>query len=319
MKPIMEVRGLVRRFGDFTAVKGVHFDVMPGEIFGYLGANGAGKSTTIRMLCGLLAPSEGSALVAGHSVSTERELIKARIGYMSQKFSLYLDLSVRHNLEFFGGAYGVHGTKLRGRVSAMANALELSDLLPLRTGDLPGGQRQRVALACSLLHEPDIVFLDEPTAGVGPGSRRDFWTLIRRLAGSGVTVFVTTHYMDEAEFCDRVGIMVAGELVALDTPAGLKQTYVRGQKLALRARGLRSVTALRAVSGVAEAELFGEGAEVILEERIALDDALRTALRSAVKNDGGGELLIEPALPNLEDVFIAVVDGGPLGAAEASP
>jgi ABC-2 type transport system ATP-binding protein len=228
---VIEVQGLTRRFGDFTAVRDVSFHVERGEIFGYLGANGAGKSTTIKMLCGLLEPSEGRAVVAGSDVQRDPDGVKAAIGYMSQRFSLYLDLPVIENLRFFAGAYGLSEAQTRRRVDALFQQVDLGDVQEVTTGTLPGGIRQRVALAAAMLHQPEIVFLDEPTAGVGPDARRGFWRLIRELAEGGTTVFVTTHYMDEAEYCARIGMMVAGRLVALDTPRGLKTSLVPGRVL----------------------------------------------------------------------------------------
>lgn len=312
----LEVEGLVRRFGDFVAVDHVDFQVGAGEIFGYLGANGAGKSTTIRMLCGLLAPSEGRAIVAGHDVAREPDEVKRAIGYMSQRFSLYLDLSVQANLEFFAGAYGLDRKRERARITELTERLELGEILGRATGALPGGLRQRVALAGALLHEPRIVFLDEPTAGVGPDSRRDFWSVIRELAAQGTTVFVTTHYMDEAEYCDRVGIMAAGKLVALDTPAGLKEHFVAGALVHVHAPGLRELAPLRAVPGVQAAEVFGRGAHVLLTKGHELDEVTRAALGEAARAGGARELRVEPTEPTLEDVFVSVVEGGPLGRSE---
>jgi len=236
--PAIVVRDLTRRFGDFTAVDRVSFEVGQGEIFGYLGANGAGKSTTIRMLIGLLVPSAGQASVAGHDVASAPDRVKASIGYMSQRFSLYLDLPVEENLLFFGAAYGLAGRALRRRAGELLERVGLDAQHDATTGDLPGGQRQRLALACALLHQPGIVFLDEPTAGVDPVARRAFWDLIRELARGGTTVFVTTHYLDEAEYCRRIGLMVDGRLVALDTPAGLKRAWVPDRVLVARGRGL---------------------------------------------------------------------------------
>jgi len=313
---ILESRGLVRHFGDFTAVNGVHFTVEAGEIFGYLGANGAGKSTTIRMLCGLLAPSEGTAIVAGHDVTSAAEDVKRAIGYMSQRFSLYLDLPVSANLEFFAGAYGLSREKTRARIDELVDRLSLGPILRRTTGDLPGGVRQRVALASALLHEPKIVFLDEPTAGVGPASRRELWSLIRELAAKGTTLFVTTHYMDEAEYCDRVGIMVAGELVALDTPAALKRAFVPGVLLHLAAPGLRDLAALRRIDEVAGAEVFGRGAHVLLGEALSLDADLSARIEAAAREGGAERVVLREVEPTLEDVFVATVEGGPLGTRE---
>lgn len=302
MTPVIEVADLVRRFGAFTAVDGVSFHVEPGEIFGYLGANGAGKSTTIRMLTGLLAPSSGDAVVAGHAISRSPEEVKRSIGYMSQKFSLYLDLTVRQNLEFFGGAQGLAGRHWTARRDHVAAQAGVADLMEHKTGDLPGGLRQRVALASALLHAPRIVFLDEPTAGVDPSARRDFWDLIRRLAGEGTTVFVTTHYMDEAEYCARVGLMVDGRLVALDTPERLAADHVPGRLLAVKGRGLLpGIDALRGLPGVLAVDPFGAGLHVRVAEGIS--DA-RVAARLA--GAGAADVSVEGVRANLEHVFLAL-------------
>ncbi|MCA9674502.1 MAG: ABC transporter ATP-binding protein, partial [Myxococcales bacterium] len=234
----IEVHGLRRRFGSFEAVRGVSFEVERGEIFGYLGANGAGKSTTIRILCGLLAPSDGRAIVAGHDVAHDPTAVRREVGYMSQRFSLYPDLTALENLDFFGGAYGIPPRARRARARALLGDVGLDPDDRRATSAMPGGTRQRVALAASLIHGPRIVFLDEPTAGVDPEARRNFWRIIRRLAEGGTTVFVTTHYMDEAEYCARVGLMVDGELIALDTPVELKRAWVPGRLIAVRGRGL---------------------------------------------------------------------------------
>jgi ABC-2 type transport system ATP-binding protein len=294
------VRGLTRRFGDFVAVRDVSFDVHGGEIFGYLGANGAGKSTTIRILCGLLATSEGDATVAGVDVVHDPRGVRKAIGYMSQKFSLYLDLSVRENLAFFGGAYGLFGAKFRRRRDEVAATLELGAIADQITGALPGGLRQRLALACAILHRPRIVFLDEPTAGVDPGARRKFWQLIRRLAAGGTTIFVTTHYMDEAEYCDRVGLMVAGGLAALDTPARLKQQFVPGRMLEVRGAQGNDV---RQVAGVLGVEPFGAALHV----RVAEDGPDAAAFQQALAQRGIPATGVASTDVTLEDVFLTVV------------
>ncbi|HTV26114.1 MAG TPA: ABC transporter ATP-binding protein [Polyangiaceae bacterium] len=289
------VQNLSRHFGAFKAVSDVSFHVERGEIFGYLGANGAGKSTTIRMLCGLLAPSSGDAVVAGHPISRNSEGVKASIGYMSQKFSLYFELSVQDNLRFFGGAYGLSGRALDARI---AETLEQTDLVADArrvTGSLPGGVRQRLALGCAVLHRPQIVFLDEPTAGVDPSSRRAFWRLIRELARGGTTIFVTTHYMDEAEYCARIGLMVGGRLIALDTPSELKRTFVPGRMFALRSVTTADVERLRRTPGVLGAELFGQGAHVRLDAGV-MPEAIF-----------GGRAEPSAIDANLEDVFLAAV------------
>lgn len=299
----IEVEHLTRRFGGFTAVDDVSFSVGTGEIFGYLGANGAGKSTTIRMLCGLLKPSGGQARVAGFDVAREPERVKSGIGYMSQRFSLYLDLSVRDNLEFFASAYGAHGASLNARIDEM---LERMQLVPVRhevTGRLPGGIQQRVALASAVLHRPRIVFLDEPTAGVDPLQRRAFWRLIRELSSQGTTVFVTTHYMDEAESCARIGIMVDGRLVALDSPEGLKRKHAPGRVLEVYGPGLsKALEGIRREPGVLDVSLFGAGATVRVDPERLPAETLGRLLRSR----GVEPLELEEAAPTLDDVFLAI-------------
>ena len=223
--PAVRAAGLTRRFGSFTAVDAIDLEVQPGEIFGFLGANGAGKTTAIRMLTGLLKPSEGEAWVAGVPVHERPERVKPRIGYMSQRFSLYDDLTIGENLEFFGGAYGLDRAAIARRRAVLLERVGLAGQEHRLTGALPLGWKQRLALASANLHEPEILFLDEPTGGVDPVARRAFWELIYELGAGGTTVFVTTHYMDEAEYCGRVSIMIDGRIEALDTPRGLKVRY----------------------------------------------------------------------------------------------
>jgi drug efflux transport system ATP-binding protein len=221
----IEARDLTRRFGDFTAVDHITFDVAGGEVFGFLGANGAGKTTAIRILTGLLAPTGGTARVAGFDVSTEAESIKRNIGYMSQKFSLYEDLTVRENIRLYGGIYDLSDAEIRSRTKRMLERLGLEQSIDRQVRALPLGWRQKLAFSVALLHAPSIVFLDEPTSGVDPITRRQFWEMIYETAGGGTTVFVTTHYMDEAEYCDRISIMVAGRIEALGAPADLKERF----------------------------------------------------------------------------------------------
>lgn len=299
---VIVAEGLGRRFGAFRAVDQVSFTVEPGEIFGYLGANGAGKSTTIRMLCGLLAPSEGKATVAGIDVATDPEAVKRRIGYMSQRFSLYQDLSVAENLEFFGGAYGLEPKTIRRRGQEVLRRVGLYEMRSTRTGALPGGIRQRLALASALLHQPEIVFLDEPTAGVDPEARRIFWQLIGELAAQRTTVFVTTHYLDEAEQCGRIGLMVDGRLVALDTPAGLKRTHVKGALFRVSGAVEQARSILEAVPGKLDVQPFGAALH-------ARGEGWTTSILEAALRGLAVELV--PIEPSLEDVFLAVVEGQP--------
>ncbi len=225
MTDIIAVKNLVKKFGDFTANDHLTFSVKKGEIFGFLGANGAGKTTAIRQLCGLLSPTAGEAEVAGFDIFTESEKIKERIGYMSQKFSLYNDLTVYENLRFYGGIYGLSGSEIKERANYFINKLNLEKARDTLLQDIPLGWKQKLAFSTALLHSPEIVFMDEPTGGVDPVTRRQFWEMIYQTADTGVTIFVTTHYMDEAEYCNRLSIMVDGKIVALDTPQNLINNY----------------------------------------------------------------------------------------------
>ncbi|MCP1384076.1 ABC transporter ATP-binding protein [Runella salmonicolor] len=224
-QPVIYTHQLTRKFGDFVAVDAITFDVQPGEIFGFLGANGAGKTTAMRILCGLLTPTSGQATVAGFDVYRQNEEIKKQIGYMSQKFSLYENLTVRENIQFFGGIYGLSRQELKDKTNVLIDRLGLHNEADKLVGALPLGWKQKISFSVAILHRPKIVFLDEPTGGVDPITRRQFWDMIYEAAHDGITVFVTTHYMDEAEYCDRVSIMVDGAIAALDTPAGLKKQF----------------------------------------------------------------------------------------------
>jgi ABC-2 type transport system ATP-binding protein len=301
---VIEVRELTRQFGSFVAVDHVSFDVREGEIFGYLGANGAGKSTTIRMMCGLLSPSSGTARVAGIDVGRDPERVKRVIGYMSQKFSLYPDLQVLENLEFFAGMYGLGGRQFDRRADDLLALMSLSSVRRARTSDLPGGYRQRLALACSILHEPRILFLDEPTAGVDPSARRDFWRLVRSLAAQGTTVLVTTHYMDEAEYCDRVGLMVDGKLAALDTPAGLKEHFIKDAMLEVHTVDDRLRSSISQMPGVRSVEPFGSAWHVRVRHDMSIDQIV-----DAIVALGVSRVDVESVSPTLEDVFLEVVGG----------
>ena len=222
---IIQVENLTKQFGDFTAVKGISFDVYKGEIFGFLGANGAGKTTAMKMLIGISKPTSGEALVAGFNVKTNSEMVKKSIGYMSQKFSMYDDLTIKENITFFGGIYGLSRAEIKRKTEILINELELQDVANNLVGSLPLGWKQKLSFSVALLHEPKIVFLDEPTGGVDPITRRQFWEMIYAEANKGTTIFVTTHYMDEAEYCDRVSIMVDGRIDALDSPEKLKEQF----------------------------------------------------------------------------------------------
>ncbi|MBO8447807.1 MAG: ABC transporter ATP-binding protein [Bacteroidetes bacterium] len=221
----MEIRDLTKRFGDFTAVDHISFHVRKGEIFGFLGANGAGKTTAMRILCGLSRPTGGEGTVAGFDINREQEKIKKHIGYMSQKFSLYPDLTVKENIRLFGGIYGLGDRKIKEKTVEMLDILDMKEVRDTLAGSLPLGWKQKLSFSIALVHEPQIIFLDEPTGGVDPETRRRFWEMIYEASAKGITVFVTTHYMDEAEYCDRVSIMVDGRIAAMETPGRLKEKY----------------------------------------------------------------------------------------------
>jgi len=296
----VEVEGLTRCFGDFVAVDHIDLRVEPGTVFGFLGPNGAGKSTTIRMLCGILRPTSGRAVVGGFDISAQTDQLKNRIGYMSQKFSLYEDLTVEENLHFFAGVYGVYGAQREARI---AWALEMADLRgreTMATAALAGGWRQRLALGCAVLHEPPILFLDEPTSGVDPASRRDFWEMIGVLAERRTTVFVTTHFMDEAEHCDELALIYGGRIVAAGSPSQLKREHVSQALLELECADLMGAyAALKHHAAIADVALFGNALHVT-----AADEA---AARVAIAASGIAVRRLERIEPSLEDAFVAII------------
>ena len=303
----IDVRDLTKVFGKFTAVDHVTFSVRRGDIFGFLGANGAGKSTTIRMLCGLLGPTSGSAFVGGFDVAREPDRVKARIGYMSQKFSLYEDLTVEENITFFGGVYGVGGGRIRDKMPGVLEMAGLKGRERSLARELSVGWRQRLALGCALLHEPEIVFLDEPTGGVDPVSRRNFWELINRLSGEGVTVFVTTHYLDEAEYCNDIRLIHAGRIVAAGSPGELKQTYIRNPILEVDAdRVVDAMELLQGEDWVIETSIFGAYLHVSVADETEGRERVKAALASA----GIEVRRMDRIMPSLEDVFISRIEGG---------
>ena len=301
----VEIHDLVKAFGSFVAVDHVTLKVEKGEIFGFLGPNGAGKSTTIRMLCGLLTPTSGSASVTGFDVRTAPEQIRRNIGYMSQKFSLYDDLTVEQNIDFFTGMYGVPKERRAQRkdyVLEMANLKERRDAL---TVTLSGGWKQRLALGCAILHDPPVLFLDEPTSGVDPIARGAFWNLIHDLAETGHTVFVSTHYMDEAEYCHRLALMYRGKVIALGTPEELKRDLDGHGLLRLdTAAALDTMRALEGVPGVVESAVFGGGLHVVVDEPAAAMGEIRKKLDTA----GIAIQRLEAITPSLEDVFVALIE-----------
>jgi ABC-2 type transport system ATP-binding protein len=297
------IESLVKRFGDFTAVDHISLETRRGEIFGFLGPNGAGKSTTIRVLCGLLRPTSGRAIVAGFNVAREPESVRQHIGYMSQKFSLYNDLKVIENLRLFAGLYNVPRDLVGERI---AWALEMADLKgkeAMMTGTLPGGWKQRLALGCAVLHRPPIIFLDEPTSGVDPISRRQFWDLIHQMAAEGVTVFVTTHYMEEAEYCNRLAMIYRGKMVALGTPTELKQKSMNGELLLIECEPLGvAVKTLQGAPGVLDAAVFGNALHVLVPNA----GTGTTQLQAYLAARGVQVSKSEPIRPSLEDVFVAL-------------
>ena len=301
----IEVRGLSRRFGQFVAVKDLSFDVGRGEIFGFLGSNGAGKSTTIRMLCGLLRPSSGTALVGGIDVSADPEGVKQRIGYMSQRFSLYELLTVDQNIRFWGGIYGLTGNRIESRREFVIEMAGLKGRETTLARDLSGGWRQRLALGCAILHEPPILFLDEPTGGVDPLARRQFWRLIDDLSQSGVTVLVTTHYLDEAERCHRVALIHAGALAAIGTTAEVKQTFAGRSIAEVRtADPVHAMKTLEEMPDVEKTSLFGTAVHAVFKQP-QLD---RAALERTLASAGIKVASVERVSPSLEDVFLDVVE-----------
>jgi len=305
---------LVKRFGAFTAVDDVSFSVRRGEIMGFLGPNGAGKSTLIRMLCGLLRPSAGRAEVAGVDVARYPETVRANIGYMSQKFSLYSDLSVVENLRFFGGIYGVKGQRLTQRVEFAIEMAGLAGRADALVANLSGGWKQRLALGCAVLHQPPILFLDEPTTGVDPTSRRRFWDLIYALSEQGVTVLITTHYMDEAEYCNRLALINTGRLVALGTPSELKRGAIRGRLLLVECEDAGPLlAALETAPGVRDVAPFGSALHLLVDDPAA--DVPRIEQFLAAR--GLAWRRVEPIKPTLEDVFVQLV--GARRPGEATP
>jgi ABC-2 type transport system ATP-binding protein len=311
--PAVIVEDLVRVFGRFVAVDHISFSVPKGEVFGFLGPNGAGKSTTIRMLCGIIVPTSGRGAVAGYDILLESEQIKERIGYMSQRFSLYEDLTVEENIEFYGGVYGVANARLAERKRWILEMANLTERARSLTGELAMGWKQRLALGCALVHEPEILFLDEPTAGVDPISRRSFWDLIYTVAGQGVTVFVTTHYMDEAEHCDRLGLIYRGKLIALGSPRQLKERYVAGALLEVHAQpAMAALDLLARAPAAKEVAIFGAAIHVVADSEAAIQP-----IRRALELGGVTVGRIETIAPSLEDVFVALIEqadqaaGGP--------
>lgn len=304
---VIEVHELVKKFGDFTAVDHVTFNVERGEVVGYVGPNGSGKTTTIRMLLGLLRPTTGHAQVLGFDIQKQAESIRPLVGYISQKFALYEDLTTRENLAFYAGVYGMGPAAYRPRVKDVLELIGLAGRENQRAGELSGGWRQRLALGIALIHDPKLLFLDEPTSGVDPSARREFWDLIYTLAERGATVFVSTHYMDEAEHCGRLGIMFNGRLMAMDTPSALKGSQLKGPAWnVVTGALLPALEALTAIAGVHRAGLLGDHLHAITDAGAHTAASLGEALAAR----GVQGATVEEAEPTLEDVFVELAGHG---------
>jgi ABC-2 type transport system ATP-binding protein len=299
----VQVENLRRTFGDFVAVDGISLRVDRGEIFGFLGPNGAGKSTTIRMLCGLLMPTGGSGTVGGYDIISQSESIKKVIGYMSQKFSLYSELTVEENINFFGGVYNVPKEKRKDRKEWVLEMAGLTESRNIIARTLATGFKQRLALGCAILHEPSIIFLDEPTSGVDPISRRNFWRLINEMAGAGTTVFVTTHYMDEADYCGRLALIYRGRIIAAGTPNELRQGLMNRQVLLIETDNVVEALDVLLSRGI-ETAIFGSSLHTTVEDAEEAAPRIRQALEEA----GRKVTRIEAVVPSLEDVFVTLIE-----------
>ncbi len=301
---IVQTDRLTRRFGDVEAVTDLSLAITRGQIFGFLGPNGAGKTTTIKMLCGLVTPTRGSATVAGHDILRERDAIKRETGYMAQTFSLYPDLTVEENFRFFAGAYGVYGAAATRRMDTLFAEIELADLRDVQAGRLSGGMKQRLALACALVHDPELVFLDEPTAGVDPANRQRLWDFLYALAEGGTSLFVTTHYLDEAERCHAVGFMLDGRLIGHGDPRVLRE-QLRDRIVGVEVRrGVEAMRALRGVPGVEAVTIHGNELRVCFDRRIDWH-ASEASLREMATRAGVPLDRVYPLDPTLEDLFLA--------------
>jgi ABC-2 type transport system ATP-binding protein len=312
----VDAEGLTRVFDRFIAVDHIDLQVAAGTVFGFLGPNGAGKSTTIRMLCGILRPSSGRATVGGFDIARQTEQVKSRIGYMSQKFSLYEDLTVLENLQFFAGIYNVRGAQRDARIEWALEMAGLKGRGTMKTAALAGGWRQRLALGCAILHEPPILFLDEPTSGVDPASRRNFWEMIGELADRGITVFVTTHFMDEAEHCDQLALIYGGKLVAAGSPSALKTQHMSRALLELECGDLMAAyAALKTESALAGVALFGNALHIVADD----ETAARSAITRQLQQRGVALLRLERIEPSLEDTFVAIIEASEESSSSPSP
>lgn len=304
MEYAIEINHLTKKFGNFTAVNDVSFNVKKGEVFGFLGPNGSGKTTVIRMLMGLITPTSGIGKVLGYDISKDIQEIKQQIGYMSQKFSLYDELTVEENLDFYGGAYGIPKDKLKQKKKEILKMADLEGRENMITSNLSGGWKQRLALGCAIIHEPKILFLDEPTGGVDPIARRSFWDLIYNLSEQGVTIMVTTHYMDEAEHCNTIGFIYYGNLLTLDTPNNMKDRVIDGDIIEIKVGDtLKSIDLLKDRNGVKDASVYGTGVHALVESNLSLNE-----LENYLKHNGEIVYSIKKVKPSLEDVFVFLVE-----------
>lgn len=301
----IEVHNLTKKFGNFISVDNITFTVKKGEVFGFLGANGAGKSTTIRMLCGILQPTSGDAIVGGFSIKTQPDKVKLKIGYMSQKFSLYNDLTVEENINFFAGVYGINKTLLDERKKWIKSIADLNGREHLLTSSLPGGIKQRLALGTAVIHKPEIVFLDEPTSGVDPIARRNFWDLINSLSENGTTVVVTTHYLEEAEYCNNIILIDSGKLIAEGNPKELKTRYLKNKILEIQCDNLvEAMNILRLESYTEDINIFGNAIHISVNSKYESEYQIKQIL----SKKGIGVKQINEIPPTLEDVFIHLID-----------
>ena len=301
----VDVRDLEKKFGAFTAVNRVSFQVKRGEIFGFLGPNGAGKSTTIRMLCGILPPTSGSGMVGGFDIFREQRRIKQHIGYMSQKFSLYDDLTVEENIDFYSGIYRIPESEKREREEEIIRTAGIGEFRTRLTRHLSGGWKQRLALGCAIIHHPQIIFLDEPTSGVDPITRANFWDTIKGMAAAGVTVFVTTHYMDEAENCDRMALIYRGTLIAMGTPSEMKTGFMKDDVMDIQAPDAEEwAEKIRRVEGVRETALFGSGIHAVAHDAARVGPLIERLFEAG----GVRGYAVKKIVPSLEDVFVSLIE-----------
>jgi len=301
----VEVRDLEKKFGEFTAVNRISFEVGKGEVFGFLGPNGAGKSTTIRMLCGILAPTSGTGTVSGYDIAKEQESIKQNIGYMSQRFSLYEDLTVEENIDFYSGIYRIPAKKKRERKEWIVKMAGIEDLRSSLTKTLSGGWKQRLALGCAIIHEPRVIFLDEPTSGVDPIARINFWNIIKEMAKSGITVFVTTHYMDEAQNCGSLALIYKGSIIAMGNPDDMKTKFMKNDVLQIYIKTPEAwIGRLASLAAVKEAALFGTSIHAIVRDAATA----RRKIEELFFKEGALDYKIDQITPSLEDVFVSLIE-----------